>query len=531
MALSMTQVFPPCCEHDLVSAARHGDSRGFEALYSRYRERINAFIVSRVHDHERAEDIGQEVFISALRRLRASDQTITFKPWIYEIAKNACIDEFRRASRRREVSLDADEGLASGRRGLLSVAPTPPAAVESKQRLDDLQGAFGGLSSSHRKLLVMREFEGLSYEEIGARTDASRQVVESTLFRARRKLTEEYDELASGRRCEQVQSVIETGRARTVRSFGIRERRQLTRHLAHCQPCRRSARLAGVDASLIQPRGIAAKIAAVLPIPIWRWPWLGRGSGSVHGGTHQLTAVQSLPSAAAAPAGSSITLGQAAAAAAALAIAGAGGGVVSGLVGAKHSSDRPALVRSVDRLTARGPVLTLPPVAAAVPSPLTRSPGALVAASPNQPSAAKIARLVTRFSQVPAARSSAPAPPHSTGSAGFTPAPRPATAPSTRTATGVASGTRQTVSGAVPGVTQTVTGVVDGTTQTATGARHRVAHTVTVIVRETSPTTAGASRAASAVSPPFRLSGSTTGAGHPATRRTPRFVTGGIPQR
>ena len=87
-------------EHELVAAARAGDDRAFEELYSRYRERILAFILSKVRDHGRAEDIAQEVFISALRRLRASDSEIAFKPWIYEIAKNACIDEFRRAQPR-----------------------------------------------------------------------------------------------------------------------------------------------------------------------------------------------------------------------------------------------------------------------------------------------------------------------------------------------------------------------------------------------------------------------------------------------
>jgi len=350
--LSMPPVSPPCNrEQELVSAARDGDDRAFEALYSGYHERIASFIRSRVRDHGRAEDIGQEVFISALRRLRASQQPISFKPWIYEIAKNACIDEFRRRQRNQEVSLDADQELTSGRRGLLSVAPTPPAAVESKQRLDDLQGAFGGLSENHRQLLMMREFEGLSYDEIASRTEMSRQMVESTLFRARRKLTEEYDELASGRRCEQVQDVIQSGRAAAMRSFGIRERRQLSRHLAHCQPCRREALLAGVDQSLVKPRRIAAKTAALLPLPIWRWPWRGRGAGKApiaHAGSRHLASpvLQSVTTAAG-PTGSSVTLGQAAAAVAALTIAGAGGGFVTSLWEAKHPIHRPVPAHSV----------------------------------------------------------------------------------------------------------------------------------------------------------------------------------------
>ena len=101
MTLTLTKISrpPACTEHELVAATRAGDDRAFEELYSRYRERISSFILGRVHDHGRAEDIAQDVFIAALRRLRGSDQRIAFKPWIYEIAKNACIDEFRRANR------------------------------------------------------------------------------------------------------------------------------------------------------------------------------------------------------------------------------------------------------------------------------------------------------------------------------------------------------------------------------------------------------------------------------------------------
>ncbi len=103
-----------------------------------------------------------------------------------------------------------------GRRSLLSLVPTPDDAIESKQRLDDLRGAFGGLSDTHRRLLVMREFEGRSYDEIGDQLGMSRQMVESGLFRARRKLGSEYDELATGRRCEQIVDAIAAGTFESV---------------------------------------------------------------------------------------------------------------------------------------------------------------------------------------------------------------------------------------------------------------------------------------------------------------------------
>jgi hypothetical protein len=122
--------------------------------------------------------------------------------------------------------------------------PGPDLAVESKQRLDDLRGAFRGVSELHHRILVLRELEGLSYGEIGERLGMSRAVVESTLFRARRRLAEEYEELISGRRCERTREVVDAWEGRTLRRLGVRETRKLARHLAHCQPCRRHARLA-----------------------------------------------------------------------------------------------------------------------------------------------------------------------------------------------------------------------------------------------------------------------------------------------
>jgi RNA polymerase sigma factor (sigma-70 family) len=270
-------------DHKLVAAVRRGDDRAFEGLYERYHRRIHAYVFGMVKDHQRAEDVTQEVFVSALRRMRATERPIAFKPWIYEIAKNACIDQFRRSRRAEEVSYDADDGLAPGDYGrLVSREPVPDAAFAAKQQLDDLCGAFGGLSDAHHEILVLRELEGLSYREIGERMGMSRPAVESTLFRARRRLSEEYDELASGQRCLRIQSIIAgAGSGR----LGARDTRRLARHVAHCQPCRRQAMAAGVDAALVARKPLrqraVEKVAALFPFPLLlRGRREGGGGGS-----------------------------------------------------------------------------------------------------------------------------------------------------------------------------------------------------------------------------------------------------------
>src|SRR5215216_5077247 len=253
----------------LVAAVRTGDDRAFEQLYSRYQRRISAYVFGMVKDYGRAEDITQEVFISALRRMRETDRPIAFKPWVYEIAKNACIDQFRRSRRAEEISMDAGEGLASADHGrLVAGEPSPDAAVDAKQQLDHLCGAFGGLSDSHHEILVLREFEGLSYREIGDRMGLSRPGVESTLFRARRRLNEEYDELVSGHRCQPIQSIIASAEQREL---GARDSRRLARHVAHCQPCRHQAIASGLAAAVLARRPVgrrvAERVAGLLPIP------------------------------------------------------------------------------------------------------------------------------------------------------------------------------------------------------------------------------------------------------------------------
>jgi RNA polymerase sigma factor (sigma-70 family) len=248
-------------DHELVGAVRRGEEIAFEELYRRYRGRIRAYVSGILTDGDRAEDVAQEVFISALRRLRATQRPIAFKPWIYQIAKNSCIDELRRARRSLEVPLERDHESLDQTVELFSQHPGPELVMESKQQLEDLRGALRGVSELHHRILVLRELEGLSYSEIGERLGMTRPVVESTLFRARRRLAEEYEELISGRRCERTRALIDDWRERPLRRLGVRERRSLMRHLSHCQPCRRHARLAP-PSELQLPNIAAGSLAA-----------------------------------------------------------------------------------------------------------------------------------------------------------------------------------------------------------------------------------------------------------------------------
>ena len=191
---------------------RRGDDRAFEALYAplpaahpRLRARHGQGPRARRGRHAG----GLRLRAAPHARDRAADrlQAVDLR------------DRQERLHRRFRRSTPRRGGLLRRRRrasrppttaGSSAPGPTPDAAVAVKQDLDNLCGAFGGLSETHHEILVLRELEGLSYREIGERLGMSRPAVESTLFRARRRLTEEYDDLVSGARCLRIQGIIAT---------------------------------------------------------------------------------------------------------------------------------------------------------------------------------------------------------------------------------------------------------------------------------------------------------------------------------
>jgi len=279
-------------DRELVAAVRAGDETAFAELFRRYYPPVVGYVRGYVRDTGRAEDVAQEAFFSALRRLRETDSEINFRPWIHEIARNASIDLYRRSRRTREVSIDSDAGLPASDIARLEGGAPPEVAVIGRQRLEYLRGALDELSDTHQEAIVLRELEGLSYAEIGTRMELSPSAVESTLFRARRRLEREYAELDTGRRCRMVTAAI----ARLAEGiYSDRDRRKLDRHCRRCSACRVRARKLGV--APVSPRGLAARAAAFLPLPAFLRrkldPVSTDGAGTVAGqGSASLLAAQ-----------------------------------------------------------------------------------------------------------------------------------------------------------------------------------------------------------------------------------------------
>ncbi len=173
-----------------VEAARRGDEKAFRTLVERYQRRIYQLALGMVKDPDEAMDIVQETFVRVHRYLPGFKGDSSFFTWTYRIATNLCLDASRKKSRGERVDLeDSDQAE-------LEAAMEPPsAALSGPQRAtlnaelrDKLQEALSSLSDNHRAILLLRELDGLSYEELSQVLGIRKGTVMSRLFHARLKM-------------------------------------------------------------------------------------------------------------------------------------------------------------------------------------------------------------------------------------------------------------------------------------------------------------------------------------------------------
>src|SRR5689334_20030327 len=182
----MSPASPPTSQHAedaaLVRRVTDGDVAAFEELVDRHRPvvvRVAAGIVGA----EEAEDVSQDAFLRAFHRLARFRGDAPFRSWLLRITHNAALDHL---ARRRPEPVDPQEFDASEPSG-----SRPPAErLELRERIERLERKLHGLSAQHRTVLVLRDAEGMSYEEIADITDSPLGTVKGRLHRARREFVE-----------------------------------------------------------------------------------------------------------------------------------------------------------------------------------------------------------------------------------------------------------------------------------------------------------------------------------------------------
>lgn len=177
-------------DHDLVRDAKNGNQSAFEKLVNRYYQMVYAISYGVLNHAESARDTAQEVFLKVFRELRNFEGKSKFKTWLYRIAVNAAIDEGRK--KRPQESLDGRDDLEDEKPAIIPVDHTPgPREIAYQAELREiLSCALDELSAEHRAVMVLREFQDLSYEEIADTLQIEVGTVMSRLFYARKKLAQ-----------------------------------------------------------------------------------------------------------------------------------------------------------------------------------------------------------------------------------------------------------------------------------------------------------------------------------------------------
>ncbi len=167
----------------LVQQLRVGDEGAFRQLVANYTPRLHPYIRNVVKDSDEAEDVLQLVFWRVWQRVDSFRGESSFSTWIYRIALNAAIDwrKHRKIDRSQSCENPAELGVADDARG-------PAEHASSRDLSAQVRAAMLQLPEKFRTVLLLREIEGLSYEEIAKEMNIALGTVESRIFRARAKL-------------------------------------------------------------------------------------------------------------------------------------------------------------------------------------------------------------------------------------------------------------------------------------------------------------------------------------------------------
>lgn len=165
----------------LLELALQGDTACFGELLARWQQRIYAFICRYVGNPEDARDLTQETFIKAYRNLDRLSDAGRFSSWLYKIALNECRMRFRKQRNLRPVSLE-DYQTEHGPKALQSEAATPEAVAASNEQIGFLQDAFDKLPEEQRTVILMKEYQGLRFQEISEVLDVPLSTVKSRMY-------------------------------------------------------------------------------------------------------------------------------------------------------------------------------------------------------------------------------------------------------------------------------------------------------------------------------------------------------------
>ena len=176
-------------ESRIVQKVIKGDVNAFEKLVLAYEKNVYNIALRMTGNSEDASDMTQEAFIKAYNSLHSFRGDSKFSVWLYRIVSNVCLDFLRSRNRRATVSLSVenDEGEEM-ELDIADEASSPQALLDRSLTRDAVRRGLQALPPDHREILLLREIQGLSYDEIAETLDLEVGTVKSRIFRARKKL-------------------------------------------------------------------------------------------------------------------------------------------------------------------------------------------------------------------------------------------------------------------------------------------------------------------------------------------------------
>ncbi|MEW6434867.1 MAG: sigma-70 family RNA polymerase sigma factor [Myxococcota bacterium] len=179
----------------LVQRVRTGDQRAFKLLVERYQRKVYAVAVGMLKDREEARDVAQEAFVKVYKYLDHFKGDASFYTWLYRITVNICIDVLRRkGSAKGDDHVEFDESVkfdtSEANIGALGtrLGTNPQKSALRRELADRITAAIQQIPEAHRQILLLREVEGMSYEELARTLNIPKGTVMSRLFHARLKM-------------------------------------------------------------------------------------------------------------------------------------------------------------------------------------------------------------------------------------------------------------------------------------------------------------------------------------------------------
>ncbi|MEZ4336263.1 MAG: sigma-70 family RNA polymerase sigma factor [Sandaracinaceae bacterium] len=197
---------PDGYEERLVERLKRRDEAAFNELITLYQGRIFRLVFRMLGDREEAEDLAQEVFVTVFKSIDGFRGDSKLSTWLYRVATNHCKNRIKYLQRRaRGKKKEFDEIAEAGALESATMNPTshiarPDHLVEAYEKERILKTAIAALDEEHRTLIVLRDIENLSYDQIQDITGLAEGTVKSRLHRARHALREKVIRLSEGRR-------------------------------------------------------------------------------------------------------------------------------------------------------------------------------------------------------------------------------------------------------------------------------------------------------------------------------------------